>query len=152
MASIATTTIAFDTQWGHPGGWLIMTPFIVLRPYVRDGWRKALDRGLGTIGGFAIAMVLAWLFGSGPLLTAFGFAFAILSAYAWAAKWSYAAYGLVLTPAVVIIESIGRPVETTADNRLEATLIAIAIVFVVIAAEVVLDRFARHREGSATTE
>ena len=152
VAATATTTIALVAQWGHTGGWLIMTPFIVMRPYLRDGWRKAISRGLGTIGGFALAMVLALVFGSGYILTFLGVAFAVLAAYAMTNKWSYTIYALFLTPAIVIIESAGRPIARTADNRLEATLIAIAIVLVIAAAAMPIAHYLSKRAAQHQDE
>jgi len=135
-AAIATTTIAVSLDWGHTGGWLIMTPFIVISPYVQDGWRKAINRAIGTVGGFAIASALAFVLGSGPALSVMGVAFAALTAVALVKQWHYAIYALCLTPAIVILESIGRPVEQTADNRLIATILGVGISLAVMAVAV----------------
>lgn len=135
-AAIATTTIAVTLDWGHTGGWLIMTPFIVISPYVQDGWHKAINRAIGTVGGFAIASALAFIFGSGPALSATGVAFAALAAVALVKQWHYAIYALFLTPAIVILESIGRPIEQTADNRLLATVLGVGIALAVMAVAV----------------
>ena len=135
-AAIATTTIAVSLHWGHTGGWLIMTPFIVISPYVQDGWRKAINRAIGTVGGFAIASALAFVLGSGPALSVMGVAFAALTAVALVKQWHYAIYALCLTPAIVILESIGRPVEQTADNRLLATILGVGISLAVMAVAV----------------
>ena len=113
-----------------------MTPFIVISPYVQDGWRKAINRAIGTVGGFAIASALAFVLGSGPALSVMGVAFAALTAVALVKQWHYAIYALCLTPAIVILESIGRPVEQTADNRLLATILGVGISLAVMAVAV----------------
>lgn len=147
VATIATTSIALTGGWGHTGGWLIMTPFIVMLPYVQDSWRKALRRAAGTVGGFAIAMGLAAVFGQGPVLTGFGVLFVGLTAYALVKKWPYAAYALVLTPAIVIVESAGRQVEQTAQDRLAATLLGVVIAIAITMAIYPIDRYFARRAG-----
>lgn len=147
IATIATTALALASNLGHTGGWLIMTPFIVMLPYVQDSWRKALSRGAGTVGGFALAMLASSLVGPGLALSVVGVFFAALTAYALVKKWPYATYALVLTPAIVIIESSGRSVEQTAQQRLVATLLGIAIALAVMAVAFPLDRFFARRAG-----
>jgi hypothetical protein len=41
---LITTPIALQHHWHINGLWLILTPFLVLRPFVRDAWRVALHR------------------------------------------------------------------------------------------------------------
>lgn len=122
-----TTTIALLNDWGHTGGWLIMTPFIVIQPYVRDGWHKAVNRALGTAAGLIVADGLARVIGQGPTLATIGYGFGILAIIAMVKHWHYAVYTTLLTPAVVILESIGRPVEETGYERVVATIIGVAV-------------------------
>ena len=133
VTTVASSTIALTLNWGHTGGWLMMTPFIVIQPYVQDGWRKSLNRVVGTVGGFLIAYLAADSLGSGTAVTVVGVIFGVLAVTAMIEKWNYAIYALFLTPAIVILESIGRPVQTTADNRLIATVVGVALALVAMA-------------------
>jgi len=147
VTTAATSAIALTFDWGHTGGWLMMTPFIVIQPYIQDGWRKAFSRTLGTVGGFLIAYLLGELLGSGDLLTAFGVAFGVLAVTAMVERWPYAVYATLLTPAIVILESIGRPIQTTDNNRLVATVLGVALALLAMAVATPLYRFQARRYG-----
>jgi hypothetical protein len=147
VTTVATTTIALTNGWGHAGGWLIMTPFIVIQPYVQDGWRKALARAGGTMVGFAIAAALAWLVDSPLVLTIAGFACATVAIYAMVKKWHYALYATFLTPAIVLLESGGRSVTELADKRLEATLLAVGLSLVAMALAIPIYRAQARKLG-----
>lgn len=149
ITTAATTTIALSGDWGHAGGWLIMTPFIVIQPYVQDGWRKALARAAGTMAGFAIAAGLAQLIDSPLVLTIAGFGFATIAIVAIVRKWHYAIYATFLTPAIVILESGGRAVTQLADKRLEATLLAVALSMLAMAAAIPIYRKEARKLGLA---
>lgn len=149
IATGVTTTIVLLNDWGHTGGWLIMTPFIVIQPSVRDGMPKAINRALGTIAGFAIAYVAADLLGPGPALTLIGYGFAVGAVIAMVKHWHYAVYATLLTPAVVILESVGRSVQETSDHRLVATLLSVAISLAVMAIAILIDRLLRNRLSSS---
>lgn len=127
IATSITSIIALTGDWGHTGGWLIMTPFIVLEPYLGHGWRKALNRGVGTVVGLLIADGLAAVLGQGFQLTTLGYAFALGAIIASVKKWQYAIYATLLTPAVVILESVGRPVDQTGYERVVATIIGVGV-------------------------
>lgn len=122
-----TSTIAFINEWGHTGGWLIMTPFIVIQPYIRDGWRKSVDRAFGTLAGLLVAYGFATLFGQTSVLTVLGYTFGVLAIIASVKKCHYAVYTTLLTPAVVILESSGRPIEETGDHRIVATVLGVVV-------------------------
>jgi len=143
----ATSAIALTFDWGHTGGWLMMTPFIVIQPYVQDGWRKALSRTLGTVSGFLIAYALAELLGAGNLVTVIGVAFGVLAVTAMVERWPYAVYATFLTPAIVILESIGRPIQATDDNRLIATVSGVALALLAMAIATPLYRRQARKHG-----
>lgn len=147
VTTIATSSIALSNDWGHTGGWLIMTPFIVIQPYVQDGWRKALARAGGTVLGFAIAYGLAELLGPSIALTITGFLFATAAILARVKVWPYAVYATFLTPAIVIIESSGRSVTELADKRLEATILGVALSMIAMAIAVPIYRRQAHKLG-----
>lgn len=147
VTAIATTVISLSVDWGHAGGWLMMTPFIVIQPYIHDGLRKAVNRAAGTLGGFLVASLLDQVFGPGAILTAAGLVLAVLAAVAMIEKWSYALYALFLTPAIVILESVGRPLQQTDDNRLLATMIGVGLSLVAMAVAVPMYRRGAPQAG-----
>ena len=44
--TLVSTPIALQHHWGITGLWLILTPFLVLRPFVRDAWRSPCTAAL----------------------------------------------------------------------------------------------------------
>jgi hypothetical protein len=147
LATVVASSIALVNNWGHTGGWLIMTVFIVIQPYVQDSWRKSVQRAAGTFGGFLLALVLYWMVGQSVALTVFGVIFALLAIWAIVKKLPYWLYAMWLTPGVVILESVGRPLQQTADSRLAATLLGIVISLVVMAIAYPIYRWSAHRQG-----
>ncbi len=132
-ATAVTSSIAILNGWGHTGGWLIMTPFIVMQPYVQDGWRKSLNRGAGTLAGFFVAMAVGTYIANTTALYLISFAFMVGAVYTMLTHRSYALYAFFLTPTIVIIEGIGRSVTQTAENRLVATALGVAIALAAMA-------------------
>ena len=133
VTTVATTSIAVGWHWGHAGGWMVMTPFIVIEPYLQSGWHKSLGRAAGTVGGFAIAIGLSTVLGTSPLLAVAGVGFAAMAIIADVRHLDYGLYALFLTPAVVVLEGWGGNVEQTAVLRLEATLIGVGLALVAMA-------------------
>jgi len=127
IAGAITTAIAVHGSWLHAGGWLIMTPFIVLQPDLKEALRKSLKRGLGTIAGFAIAFLLANLVSNDWSAYAIGIGACLLALYALDRHWDYAAYATALTVAVVFIEGAGTSISQTSELRLAATVLGVGI-------------------------
>lgn len=132
--TLVTTPIALLTDWGHVGGWLIMTPFIVLQPYQRDGVRKGLARLGGTVAGFIVVALVAQVSDSRTLLGWVGVVFAMAAMWALSNNWNYAIYAFLLTPAIVVLEGLHSSVETTALDRVSATAlgVGVAMFFIVV--------------------
>lgn len=55
-ATLVTTPIALAHHWHTSGLWLILTPFLVLQPFVRESWKVALHRSLGTLAGVPLQL------------------------------------------------------------------------------------------------
>lgn len=127
VLAFVTTSIALAANLGHPGGWLIMTPFIVLQPYVQKSWDKSLRRASGTVLGFAMAYLSASYITSDGVLYAIGIVSFAVAMYAMVRHWDYVVYAAFLTLAIVILEGIGTSVEVTAEYRLEATAGGVAL-------------------------
>ncbi len=145
VATLVTASIAIFNQWGHTGGWLIMTPFIVMQPYVHDGWVKSLNRAAGTVAGFVIAIAVGSFINAPLWLYVIGAAFALGSVYMKVTNRIYALYVLFLTPAIVILESVGQSVTRTAENRLAATLIGVLVALACMAIVAAIGRGQRAR-------
>jgi MFS family permease len=133
VVTAVTSSVAVLNDWGHTGGWLIMTPFIVMQPYVQDGWRKSVDRGAGTLAGFFVAMAVGTYIADTRALYLISFAFMMGAVYAMVTHRSYAIYAFLLTPTIVIVEGIGRSVTQTAENRLIATSLGVGIALAAMA-------------------
>jgi hypothetical protein len=141
VTQLAAASIALLNDWGHTGGWLMMTPFIVIQPYLHDGWMKALRRAAGTIAGFTIAVLLGNLITSTTILAVIGGVFALLAAEAFVKRANYTLYVSLLTPAVVILESVGRPVSQIAEYRLVATILGIGLSLIAMAVAIPIYRY-----------
>jgi len=59
-ATVVSTPIALQHHWHTSGLWLVLTPFLVLQPFVRDSWTVALHRSLGTLAGVLLVIGLAF--------------------------------------------------------------------------------------------
>lgn len=121
-------------QWQHGGAWMLLTMLIVIQPYVQDTWRKGLQRVLGTILGFSIVMVIAELTTSELALGLFALGFLAVAMYVQLiAHKPYWIYATLLTPGIVIAESIGSSVDALAFARLGFTLAGAAVAFGIVA-------------------
>lgn len=126
-AAAITTAIAVIGQWHHAGGWLIMTPFLVLQPYLRDALSRSVKRGLGTILGFAVSFAIATVLNQGWVIYALGIGCAALTLYALQRHWDYAVYTAALTVSIILIQGAGTSIEQTGQLRLAATIIGVLI-------------------------
>ena len=105
--TLITTPIALQQHWHINGLWLILTPFLVLRPFVRDAWRVALPHTL-------------------PLQVP-AIALAAITAAIAARKGHPALMVTVLTATIVLFNSNASDLSLMADKRLLACAIGIAI-------------------------
>lgn len=127
--AVALTAITFVTQGiavgldlGHTGGWLVMTPFIVMQPHLRDGWDRALRRAGGTVIGFLFVIAVSFVISAPAALYVIAIIAFNVAIYAKLRGWNYLIYAAFLTPAIVILEGISSSLTQTAAYRLEATL------------------------------
>lgn len=125
--TFVTQGLAIGLDLGHTGGWLVMTPFLVILPHIHDGFQKSLRRAAGTIGGFAIVMVLAYFSAPSLILWVMGTLAFTAATFAKLKNWNYFYFALFLTPGIVIMESSSSSLATLAEYRLEATLGAVAL-------------------------
>jgi len=117
-----------DLKLEHGGAWFLLTLFVVLQPRMRDTWRKSLERALGTILGFGIAFAVGTFISAKPLLYVIGFFCVALATWMFLSpKRSYWQYATFLTPGIVILEGTGSSIETTDLQRLQFTLLGVAV-------------------------
>ena len=125
---IATATVlVVEMQYGHPGAWIILTVFVVVQPYLQDGWTKAIQRAAGTVVGFIIAVVIGAIITAPPLLYVVGTVCLLAAVGAYAQGRAYWVYAAPLTIAIVLLEGAATSVQETAGERLVATLIGVVI-------------------------
>ena len=117
-----------DLDLGHGGAWFVMTLVIVLQPYLQDAWRKTLERAVGTVIGFGIAIGLYTILDFPAVLYVLAAAFMVLALVALQVQhrpyWQYVA---LLTPAIVLLEGQSSSVVDTALARLGFTLLGAAV-------------------------
>ena len=145
IATVATTAIAVFWQWGHAGGWLIMTPLIVLQPHLHDALAKSVRRAIGTTVGFVIAFGLAVILPSGWIVYLVGALFALASTVAMQRKWDYSVYAIFLTVTIVLFEGASTSITQTDLTRLGATLAGIGLVLCILVAALPFYRSANRR-------
>lgn len=121
-------------ELGQTGGWIILTIVVVFQPYLGAGFTKAAHRALGTVAGFGITILIGVFFPTGPILYLFGAAFIIVAFLFLLQRRPYWLYAMVLTPAVVLLDSAGSDVGMLAVERLEATIVGIALTLLVMLA------------------
>lgn len=125
--TLITTPIALQHHWHTNGLWLILTPFLVLRPFVRDAWRVALHRSLGTMAGVALVILVARALPHTLPLQVPAIALAAITAAIVARKGHPALMVTVLTATIVLFNSNAGDLSLMADKRLLACAIGIAI-------------------------
>ena len=127
VVTFITQSLAIGLNLGHVGGWLVMTPFLVILPHIHDGFTKSLRRAAGTVVGFVFVIALSLLTTSHTTLSAAGAAMFTVAIYAKFKNWNYFIYAVFLTGGIVILEGMSTSVTTVAEYRLEATLGAVAL-------------------------
>ena len=125
--TLITTPLAVSHHWHTNGLWLILTPFLVLRPFVRDAWRVALHRSLGTLAGVVLVLALALALPHTVPLQIPAIALAALTAAVAARRGHPALMITVLTATIVLFNSNDTNLILMADKRLLACGLGIAI-------------------------
>ena len=151
--TLITTPIALQHHWHINGLWMILTPFLVLRPFVRDAWRVALHRSLGTLAGVGLVILVAPALPHTLPLQVPAIALAAITAAIAARKGHPALMVTVLTATIVLFNSNAGDLSLMADKRLLACAIGIAISLGVMAlAHPIEQRFLAVRGGEGLGE
>lgn len=148
VTTLITTPIALQHHWHINGLWLILTPFLVLRPFVRDAWKVALHRSLGTLAGVGLVILLAPALPHTLPLQVPAIALAAITAAIAARQGHPALMVTALTATIVLFNSNAADLPLVADKRLVACAIGIAISLGVMAlAHPIEQRFQAVRGG-----
>ena len=125
---------------------MILSPFLVLRPHTRDGWKPALHRALGTIAGVLLVHGLALALLPEPVLRILAIALGTGCALTALRKGHPAVFVLLLTMTTVLFNSDTNTLLLMANQRLQANAIGIAIALGLMALADPLERqLTRHR-------
>ncbi|MFM1811575.1 MAG: Fusaric acid resistance protein-like [Cyanobacteriota bacterium] len=146
VTALLTTPIAMAYHWHMTGLWLILTPFLVLRPYVKDGWKPTLHRALGTIAGVLLVHLLALTLPPTLPLQIPAIALGIATALVAVRHGHQALFVLLLTATIVLFDSNDNTLLLMADKRLQANAIGIAIAIGVMAVADPIERSLLRRQ------
>jgi hypothetical protein len=135
-----TQSLAITMNLGHAGGWLVMTPFLVILPHIHDGFRKSLRRAAGTLVGFLIVLGLAYVITSSVILSVIGAGAFTAAIYAKFKTWNYFFFAVFLTVGIIILEGVSSSVTNVALSRLEATFGAVALSLLVMGITTLIGR------------
>ena len=123
-----TMGIVVSTGIGHSGAWILMTILLVLQPAMGQTFRKSLERALGTLLGFGIALVVALLVSNTALLLALGIAFLTLAVYVKLdSRSTYWQFTTALTPGIVLAEGSTADAVSLDIDRLWASFIGVGV-------------------------
>ncbi len=149
-STLVTTPVALQHHWHTTGLWLIITPFLVLQPFVRDSWTVALHRSLGTLAGVLLVLLMANTLPRGIPLDLPAIAAGVLTAVI-AAKHGHRALKLTaLTVTIVLFNSNNADLMVMADKRVVASALGIAIALILMAlAHPIEQRFGRSAQQMA---
>ena len=138
--TLITTPIALQHHWHTTGLWLILTPFLVLQPFVRESWKVALHRSLGTLAGVLLVIILAvGLPQTVPLLLP-AFAAAVLTVVIAIRRGHRALMLTALTATIVLFNSNSGDLLLRADQRVLASALGIAIALLMMALAHLIER------------
>ena len=150
LTTLITTPLAMQHHWHMTGLWLVLTPFLVLRPFVKDAWRVALHRSLGSFGGVLLVLLLAINLPAGWPLQVPAIAFGTTTALI-ATKHGHPAFMVMgLTATIVLFNSTPSDLLFMADKRLQANALGIAVALGVMALAHLIEQRLMQQQRSTT--
>lgn len=148
--AIVSTPIAVQERWGITGLWLILTPFLVLRPFVRDAWMAALHRSFGTVAGVLLLVLLAVLLPKDLPLQIPAIVGGVITAMIATRRGHPAVMLMALTVTIVLFNSNHADLLLMADRRLQACSLGVVLALLVMAiAQPIERRFQGSRPAEA---
>ena len=149
-ATLVSTPIAMQHHWHTSGLWLILTPFLVMQPFVTDSWSVALHRSLGTLAGVLLVIALAFTLPHSVPLQVPAIAAAVITVVIAAKKGHRAVMLTAFTATIVLFNSSNATLLLMADKRVLASALGIAIALGLMAlAHPIEQRFRRPPQGIA---
>lgn len=139
--------IVVQFQLGHTGAWVILTVSIIVQPYLQDGFAKALQRAGGTLLGLVIAVGIAIIIPSTPVIYTVAVIASILAMLFMVEQRPYWIYATALTIAIVGLEGASTSILGTARDRFLATLIGAGLSLAAIAILLPFARRKAHESG-----
>lgn len=130
LGAIAGMVVALVSQVapGSEWAWITYTMFILANPTGKVDPQQARDRVIGTVAGLAAALVISALPLGAALL---GLVILVLITSAVVVrieKKPYWMYVMILTPAIIMMDSSGSNTAVLAEQRLLFTLLGVAII------------------------
>ncbi|WP_438983558.1 FUSC family protein [Vulcanococcus sp.] len=125
--------LASTTRWHVSGLWLILVPLMVLRPFVRDSWKVALHRSLGTVAGVLLVVSLAFILPKGLPLQVPAIVLAVVTVLIAIKRGHPAVMLTAYTATIVLFDSQSADLLLMADQRLQANLMGVAITLAAMA-------------------
>jgi len=126
-AALVTTPIALQHHWHTSGLWLIITPFLVLQPFVRDSWSVALHRSLGTLAGVLLVLLIAATLPRSVPLDLVAIATGVITVVIAVRHGHRALMLTALTVTIVLFNSSDADLMVMADKRVVASALGISI-------------------------
>ena len=149
-AAVVSTPIALQHHWHTNGLWLILTPFLVMQPVVKDSWRVAMHRSLGTLAGVVLVIGLALALPPSVPLQLPAIAAALITVLIAVKKGHRALMIATLTVTIVLFNSRIDTLLVMADQRVLASALGIAIALGLMAlAHPIEHRFRRMNQRIA---
>jgi hypothetical protein len=148
-AAVITTPIAFDQHWHTTGFWLIITPFLVIRPFVKEAWIFALHRSMGTIAGVLLVILIGIAFPASFPLPLLAITAGMITVVIVAKRGHRALMLTALTTCIVLFNSNHSDLLQIADKRLTASVFGIAIALGIAALAYPLEQLWVHRHSQS---
>jgi hypothetical protein len=126
------------------GAWLLLTILVVVQPSMRDGFRKACERAVGTVVGVVLALVIGLVGLPVTLVYVVAIAFLVLTVIELSRHSAYWEVLAFLTPAIILLVGVRGSIASTAEDRLFATLIGAGAALVVMGVEALVVTAARR--------
>ncbi len=147
-AAITTPIVTVGHLKGGPA--LLMTPMIVLEPYLRHGMiGRLLDRGWGVLLGSLLGIGAAVALNADWAVYVTGSCAAAFAIGAKLAKWEYRRYVEALTAAVVLFSGTKAAIVANGRERMVATMLGLVISAALAALAIPLLRRARSDDAQS---
>ena len=139
--------IAVSTQWGHAGGWFILTVVLIFQPYLQDSWQRMWQRAAGTVVGVITAFVIHAIVPWTTVELVIGLVLLVSSIpIIMNPKYPYWIFTSLLTPGIILMAGSSGDFDATALARLAATFAGagLALVAIVLLTPVYSSAAKRH--------